>query len=125
MVEELRKYLYNLMSNIQGLTAIVVSDREGVPVLKTIKEETPEFALSAAYLSNFQITSDICGKLGFGSCNYICCNYDNLSVVHYSKKHLIISYIATEGSNLGQILNLHKEVYPYLRSIEDIVEKFE
>ena len=34
MVEELRKYLYNLMSNIQGLTAIVVSDREGVPVLK-------------------------------------------------------------------------------------------
>ena len=60
---------------------------------QTIKEETPEFALSAAYLSNFQITSDICGKLGFGSCNYICCNYDNLSVVHYSKFVFIMIHV--------------------------------
>jgi len=34
MSEDLKKFLYRYLSTIKGLCAIVVSDRDGVPVLK-------------------------------------------------------------------------------------------
>ena len=36
MSEDLKKHLYRHLNSIQGLCAIVVSDRDGVPVLKVM-----------------------------------------------------------------------------------------
>nr|XP_026696692.1 ragulator complex protein LAMTOR3-like [Ciona intestinalis] len=122
MSEDLKKYLYRQLSSISGLCAIVVSDRDGVPVLKVNNEKAPEFALRSGYLSTFPLTSDLSGKLGFGKNNYFICSYSNYTVVHFNRQPLTLSFIASSSANTGLILNLGEELKLSLDGLKQIVK---
>lgn len=120
MGEELKKYLYQQISCLKGLSAIIISDRDGVPIIKVTSDQAPEFALRSSYLSNFPLASDLCGKLGFGNCEYLVCNYENHTIVHFDRHPLTISFVATNTTNIGLILNLEVDIYPTLESLGGI-----
>ncbi|CAK8686385.1 ragulator complex protein LAMTOR3-like [Clavelina lepadiformis] len=122
MSEDLKKYLYRQLSSIKGLVAIVVSDRDGVPVLKVTNDKAPEFALRSGFLSTFPLASDLSGKLGLGKNDYFICCYNNYTVVHFNKQPLTISFIASSSANTGLILNLGAELKPSLEVLKQIVK---
>ena len=55
MSEDLKKHLYGQLNTIKGLSAIVVSDRDGVPVIKVriyiFLCNTPFFLLDCLHIS--------------------------------------------------------------------------
>lgn len=51
MADDLKRFLYKKLPSVEGLHAIVVSDRDGVPVIKVANDNAPEHALRPGFLS--------------------------------------------------------------------------
>ncbi|XP_046673263.1 ragulator complex protein LAMTOR3-A [Homalodisca vitripennis] len=113
MVDEMKKYLYSLLTKIDGLYSVVVSDRDGVPILKASSEKAPESALRPCFLSTFGMATDQGSKLGLGRNNAVICLYNNFQVVQINDLPLIVSFIASHSCNTGHILN-HKQTLQQL-----------
>lgn len=76
----MKKFLYGLLSDIEGLHSILVTDRDGVPVLSVADEEAPELALKPNFLSTFAMATDQGSKLGLGKNKTVICMYSNYQV---------------------------------------------
>lgn len=120
MAKELKKYLYQQMNVVNGLSAIIISDRDGVPIIKVTQDQTPEFALRSSYLSNFPLASDLSGKLGCGNCQFIVCGYENHTICHFDRQPLTISFVADNSTNIGLIINLEADLYPSVKVLDGI-----
>lgn len=64
MADDLKRFLYKKLPSVEGLHAIVVSDRDGVPVIKVANDSAPEHALRPGFLSTFALATDQGSKLG-------------------------------------------------------------
>lgn len=64
MADDLKRFLYKKLPSVEGLHAIVVSDRDGVPVIKVANDNAPEHALRPGFLSTFALATDQGSKLG-------------------------------------------------------------
>ncbi|KAL6088584.1 hypothetical protein STEG23_001818 [Scotinomys teguina] len=62
--------------SVEGLHAIVVSDRDGVPVIKVANDSAPEHALRPGFLSTFALATDQGSKLGLSKNKSIICYYN-------------------------------------------------
>ncbi|XP_077861963.1 ragulator complex protein LAMTOR3-B-like [Saccoglossus kowalevskii] len=58
MAEELHKYLRRLLNKVSGLHAIVIADRDGVPVIKVATDHAPDLALRPGFLATFGMATD-------------------------------------------------------------------
>ncbi|XP_023225945.1 ragulator complex protein LAMTOR3-like [Centruroides sculpturatus] len=106
MSEEMKKYLYDIMSRIDGLHSIVITDRDGVPLLKVSDDEVPEVALKPSILSTVATVTDQGGKLGLGKNKWIMATYNNYQVIHFNKSSLMVSLIAAANANTGKLIFL-------------------
>ncbi|KAK7113125.1 ragulator complex protein LAMTOR3-B-like [Littorina saxatilis] len=121
-MEEVKGYLRKLMNHITGLHAIVISDRDGVPMLKVADEHAPELALRPAYLSTFSHMTDQASKMGIGNNQSIIAFYDNLQVVQMNKHPLTVTFIAETESITGEILNLELDLQDILAELLKVTE---
>ncbi|XP_072032279.1 ragulator complex protein LAMTOR3-like isoform X2 [Amphiura filiformis] len=122
MVEELKKYFWKLMQMVDGLEAIVVTDRDGVPVIKVATEAVPQLALKPHFLSTFAMAADQASKLGLSKNKSIVCTYNSYQVIHFNKTPLVISLIASNDANTGMILNLETELEDVLQELKTAIE---
>ncbi|KAK7456515.1 hypothetical protein BaRGS_00039371 [Batillaria attramentaria] len=99
MAEEVKTYLRKLMNTVEGLHAILISDRDGVPMLKVADQNAPELALRPTYLSTFSHMADQASKVGMGANQAIISFYDNLQVVQLNRYPLMVTFIADADSN--------------------------
>jgi len=120
-MEELRKYVSRLLQRVEGLLAIVITDRDGVHLVKAIKEQVPEMALRPSYLSTFAMAADQAGKLGVAKNNKIISIYSNYQVVQINKNPLVISLIATKSANTGQLINLENDLSVVVDDLAQVV----
>ncbi|XP_050394218.1 ragulator complex protein LAMTOR3 [Patella vulgata] len=109
MMEDLKRYMMKVMANVDGLYAIVVTDRDGVVMLKVANESVPDQATRPPFLSVFGAMSDQASKLGLGTNKSILSLYENFQVVQINKSPLLVTMIATSEANTGDILKLEKE----------------
>jgi len=65
---------------VEGLHSILVTDRDGVPVISVANEKAPELATRASFLSTFGMATDQGSKLGLGKNKIIICMYSNYQV---------------------------------------------
>lgn len=116
MVDEIKKNLQSLISKVPGLYSVILSDRDGVPVLYLNTERAPELAMKPAFefLSTFGLAIDQGSKLGLGKTKTLICNYSHYQIVQLNKLPLIVSFIANENCNTGHILALEKEMDPII-----------
>jgi len=98
--------LLQIMDNVSGLQVIVITDRDGVPLIKASKELAPELALRPTFLATGAMTSDQGGKLGIGKCRGVYCEYDNQQVITFNKNPFTVTLIATSKANTGMLLAL-------------------
>uniref|UniRef100_A0A6I8P8R7 Ragulator complex protein LAMTOR3 n=1 Tax=Ornithorhynchus anatinus TaxID=9258 RepID=A0A6I8P8R7_ORNAN len=76
MADDLKRFLYKKLPSVEGLHAIVVSDRDGVPVIKVANDSAPEHALRPGFLSTFALATDQGSKLGLSKNKSIICYYN-------------------------------------------------
>uniref|UniRef100_A0A8C5QJR1 Mitogen-activated protein kinase scaffold protein 1 n=1 Tax=Leptobrachium leishanense TaxID=445787 RepID=A0A8C5QJR1_9ANUR len=108
--------------SVEGLHGIVVSDRDGVPVLKVANESAPEHALRPSFLSTFALATDQGSKLGLSKNKSIICYYNTYQVVQFNRLPLVVSFIASSNANTGLILSLEKELGPLFEELRQVVE---
>ncbi|KOB65786.1 putative mitogen-activated protein kinase kinase 1 interacting protein 1 [Operophtera brumata] len=66
MVDDLRKYLNHLLEKVNGLHCILITDRDGVPLVRAVTERAPQLALRPNFISTFGMATDQASKLGLG-----------------------------------------------------------
>lgn len=121
-VELFKKELNHLMKSIPGLLAVLIIDRDGVPLIEVHKDLVPELAMQASALSMTVLAADQVAKLGFGKCNTICCDYDNYQVVTFNKlpTSLVVTLIADSNANTGMLLSLGSDFDPVINELRKI-----
>lgn len=106
MVEEVKKNLYELLNKINGLYCILITDRDGVPLLKVSSDKAPEHAMRPNFISTFGLAVDQGGKLGLGKTETLICSYSQYQVIQLNKMPLIVTFITSSNCNTGQVLAL-------------------
>lgn len=121
-VELFKKELNQLIKSIPGLLAVLIIDRDGVPLIEVHKDLAPELAMQASALSMTVLAADHVAKLGFGKCNTICCEYENYHVVTFNKlpSSLVVTLIANSSANTGMLLALGPDFDPVINELRKI-----
>ncbi|KFV71547.1 Ragulator complex protein LAMTOR3, partial [Dryobates pubescens] len=117
---DLKRFLYKKLPSVEGLHAIVVSDRDGVPVIKVANDNAPEHALRPGFLSTFALATDQGSKLGLSKNKSIICYYNTYQV----KDSLLHCLMGCFLSSLfpGLIVSLEKELTPLFEELRQVVE---
>ncbi|XP_076262908.1 late endosomal/lysosomal adaptor, MAPK and MTOR activator 3 [Rhynchophorus ferrugineus] len=110
MAEEIKKHLQDILNKIDGLQCILFTDRDGVPLLKVNTEKVPESVVKPSFISTFCLAIDQGSKLGLGRTSNLICIYSQHQIVQMNKLPLIITFVASENCNTGQILALEKQL---------------
>jgi hypothetical protein len=101
--------LVRLVNSVHGLLCIVVSDRDGVELHRTVRDEGSPVVLAPALLATFALTAEQVGKLQLGE-GSITSIYDNLVVVHSSAGSFTICMVAETDANIGLAMALMPDV---------------
>lgn len=117
MVEEVRKAVQELLLKVPGLYCVLITDRDGVPVLKVHTDKAPELAMRPGFLSTFGLAIDQGSKLGLGKAKTLICSYSQYQVIQMNKLPLVISFIASDTCNTGHILALEQYIDPLLTNL--------
>ncbi|XP_056630596.1 ragulator complex protein LAMTOR3-A [Diorhabda sublineata] len=110
MADEARKFLQDMLNRVNGLHCILISDRDGVPMLKVSNDKIPEQITKPNFVSTFGLAIDQGSKLGLGKTETLICTYSQYQVVQMNKLPLIVSFIASDSCNTGHILALEKQI---------------
>ena len=122
IMEDLRKHLSSYLSTVPGLLGIVLSDREGVPLVRANLQECPEQATKPAFLTNYTgSTQEQAGKMGLGSNTCLIAVYNKHQVIHAIHMSVIITMVATSEANTGYLTSLVGNMKPFLADISNAV----
>ncbi|XP_056674670.1 ragulator complex protein LAMTOR3-like [Monodelphis domestica] len=106
MMDDLKRFPYKKLPSVEGLHAIVVSDRDGVPVIQVANDNAPENALRPAFLSTFALATDQGSKLGLSKNKSTICYCNAYQVVLFNRLPLVANFIASSSANTGLIVSL-------------------
>lgn len=128
------------MSNVNGLYAIAVIDRDGVPLMKcklkrsvhahlvflsspaATKDSIPEVAMRPYFLASGSQTIEQSGKLGVGRCKTMICEFEQHQVINFNIHPFTISLIASRKANTGHLLSLEPSFLPV---VEELAKLFD
>ncbi|XP_053214033.1 ragulator complex protein LAMTOR3-like [Panonychus citri] len=119
--EELRRDLNHLISTTEGLQAILITDRDGIPIIKATTDKPPELSLKPNFLLSTAIACEQASKLGSGRCKTITCLYDSFQIIHFNHQPIMITLIASDEANTGFLLSLESQFDPILSPLKKIV----
>lgn len=108
--------------SIDGLLGIVITDRDGVPLLKVASEDAPELGMRPSFLSTFGMATDQASKLGMGKNTKIVCVYGTYQIIHFNCAPLVITAIGLSGANTGQIMQLDTDLQPLVKHLTPVVD---
>ncbi|KAK6629688.1 hypothetical protein RUM43_003506 [Polyplax serrata] len=114
----MKKYLFLLLGKVEGLFCILITDRDGVPILDVATNKAPDYAMKPSFISTFGKTTDQGSKLGLGKNKLVISIYSTHQVVQINKLPMVITFIASKESNTGHILSLEKHIDPLLNDLK-------
>lgn len=101
--------LARLVNSVHGLLCVVVSDRDGVELHRTVRSGGAVVVLTPALLSTLALSAEQVGKLQLGE-GSITSMYDNYVVVHSATGSFTICMLAEPDANVGMAIALMPEV---------------
>ncbi|KAL8587426.1 hypothetical protein ACOMHN_062159 [Nucella lapillus] len=120
-ITEVSVYLRKLILSVNGLHAIVISDRDGVPVLRMTDANAPEKAIRPSFLSSFTHNADQASKIGLGDNSTIIAFFENAQIVQMNKHPLLVTFIADPTSITGEIVSLEPDLQELLDETKKVV----
>ncbi|XP_045451161.1 ragulator complex protein LAMTOR3 homolog isoform X2 [Melitaea cinxia] len=109
------------VKRVNGLHCILITDRDGVPVVRSVTEKAPQLALRPNFISTFGMATDQASKLGLGKNKTIISMYSSYQVIQMNKLPLVITFIGSDNCNTGHILALESQIDPFLKDLGTIV----
>uniref|UniRef100_A0A8D2JMH7 Ragulator complex protein LAMTOR3 n=1 Tax=Sciurus vulgaris TaxID=55149 RepID=A0A8D2JMH7_SCIVU len=112
--DDLKRFLYKKLPSVEGLHAIIVSDRDGVPVIKVANDNSilDPNSLRPDFLSTFALATEQGSKLGLSKNKSIICYYNTYQVVQFQ----------SSNDNTGLIVSLEKELAPLFEELIKVVK---
>lgn len=114
---EVQKSLQDILNKTEGLQCILFTDRDGVPLLKVKTEKFLDHVIKPSFISTFCLAIDQGSKLGLGKTTNLICSYSQHLIMQINKLPLIVTFVANENCNIGQILALEKQLDPIINSL--------
>lgn len=74
------KFGFASSDRVIGLQCVLVTDRDGIALIRVASESAPDLAMKPAFLSTFTMATDQSSKLGIGRNQTIICMYSNYQV---------------------------------------------
>jgi len=114
-----------IAQRIPGLHAALVTDRDGVVLVKATNSGFDENSFENSSAALFAVTTEQAGKLGLGK---------NKSIINFRKEHvivhindlpLVISFVASIDANVGMILALAPDLVRALAPLATSVASME
>lgn len=121
MTEELKSYLTKLMRTVDGLHAIVITDRDGVVIVKVSTQHAPDPALKPSFLSTFGVMTEQASKMALGGNKRIINFYEKFQTIQLNNNPMLVHFIADRDSNTGSILELEGDLMDVLKDISKVV----
>ncbi|XP_055388106.1 ragulator complex protein LAMTOR3 homolog [Condylostylus longicornis] len=118
MTDDVKRFFNNLINKVNNLYLILITDRDGVPLLRVSHNKNMDLALFPTLIPTFTTSSDQATKLGLGRNRTIISIYSNYQVVQMNKLPLIVTCIGNENCNIGHILALEKQIDNYLDELK-------
>jgi mitogen-activated protein kinase kinase 1 interacting protein 1 len=122
MAEDLQEYLKLLIPTVDGLEAIIVTDKDGVPVAKANTTSVPPLVLKPGFLSTFASATEQAGKLGLSQNRSIICMYSGHQLIQFNHHPVVVTLLARESANTGSLLGIEQELQSAVRDLKSAVE---
>lgn len=119
--EELKRYLMQLKNSVSGLSAIIITDRDGVPVLKVADDNAPELVMRQNFLSTFGLATEQAGKLGLSENKSVISMYSTCQIIQINYLPFLITLVASISANTGLLLNVPNEMKEVLKDLESVL----
>ncbi|KAG5676139.1 hypothetical protein PVAND_005990 [Polypedilum vanderplanki] len=124
MSDEVKRFFTSILNKVNGLNCVLISDRDGVPLLKLSKDNKfPELGTKQSFLSTFSIATVQSSKMMLGKNKQIILCYKSSTIVQLNKAPLIITFVGTESTNIGHLLTYANEVDKYLEEYKIVLEQ--
>jgi hypothetical protein len=101
--------LRRMVQSVHGLLCIVVADRDGVEVHRTVRDQAVLVELTQELLATLALTTEQVGKLDLGD-GSITSMYEKYVLVHSSVGSYTICMVAETDANIGLATSLLPDV---------------
>uniref|UniRef100_A0A182T9X3 Roadblock/LAMTOR2 domain-containing protein n=1 Tax=Anopheles maculatus TaxID=74869 RepID=A0A182T9X3_9DIPT len=96
--------------SVAGLNCIIITDRDGVPLMKVGDDKSLGMIMKPSFHTTFTMATEQSNKLGLGRNRNIISIYTGYQVVQMNKLPLLVTFIGTESCNIGHILALDQQI---------------
>ncbi|PRD21470.1 UNVERIFIED_CONTAM: lamtor3 [Trichonephila clavipes] len=114
--------IFGSTKKVDGLRAIVITDRDGIPIIKVNALEIQDPVSKPNFLASVSLAVEQAGKLGNGRNRRIICMFNTIQVIHFNKSPLMISLIASSKANTGILLNLESELNGLVEDLRTAID---
>ncbi|KAF9181759.1 Ragulator complex protein lamtor3 [Haplosporangium sp. Z 767] len=110
MAEELVVHFEKLLTRVDGLLSAIVTDRDGVVLLRANAPNCSLPFTESALGCTFALASDQASKLGLKKNKSILSIYGTYQLVQFNHSSLITTFVANSNANTGLLLELGSEL---------------
>jgi len=115
---ELNQFINKLFDRIPLLQSVVISDRDGVAVVRVSNNESLD-----QDSVTFASVADQASKLQLGKAKSITTFYADRVQVHITHPPLILSFVGSQDINLGLLLAVADELRVVLEPLRQAIER--
>uniref|UniRef100_A0A2P2I551 Ragulator complex protein LAMTOR3-like n=1 Tax=Hirondellea gigas TaxID=1518452 RepID=A0A2P2I551_9CRUS len=117
----MKKFMQNLLDNTPGLLSIVVTDKDGVTIMKVCQRDNHELSQRSSYIALFSSASEQSSKLGLGKNRTIVCFYDKHQVISMNKGVVQLHLIGKPDGNTGDFMTLDQQLETIMPGLTELV----
>lgn len=110
MTESLDSFAARILQRVVGLQAVLISDRDGVQLVKQTKDDYKEESTDNHLATTFAVASEQASKLRMGKNLTITSFFEERVIVHVNHFPLIISMIGDSDLNVGVLLSFVSDI---------------
>ncbi|RDD36894.1 Ragulator complex protein LAMTOR3 [Trichoplax sp. H2] len=119
-VDQLQSDLLKLISRIEGLYSVAVSDKDGVPIVYVTSQNIPEVDVKGI-LPAINGIIDQASKLSITESKSLVAQYKSYQVILINRSPVYISFVTARKVNTGLILTLDDDVMDILGDIKSVI----
>ncbi|XP_022667891.1 ragulator complex protein LAMTOR3-like isoform X1 [Varroa jacobsoni] len=122
--EDVREQLQQLMQRVDGLNAIVFSDRDGVPVVKVCRIGQDAFGnqIKSEALSSSVSAMTQAARLGMGNVKRMVVCKESNQLVCFNMKQVCVQLFASSAATTGMLLCLENELSSLAEDLARVIE---
>ncbi|PAA93705.1 hypothetical protein BOX15_Mlig008581g2, partial [Macrostomum lignano] len=104
VMDALRRFFESYLSSLDGIDAILLSDRCGVPLISAALPErhwTVDLVVKRGLVPSFCQAGDHANRAGLGALDCAICQFNQMTVVQMSCQPLVVTVVGRPGCNIG------------------------